>query len=233
MTREDYISRLLQLYSLVAVLSDKNNCKVLRLRNKKSGRDMILRSIPGRMEAYSLLCTVRCENLPETYDVLDAEDGQVILEEYIDGITVAQVMESGRYHYRGAKRVMLGVCNALQVLHNLEIIHRDVKPENVMVDTNGRVVLIDLNAARKETESHRDTVVMGTVGYAAPEQLGLSQSDARTDIYAAGVLFNVMLTGKHPTEAFAKGRAGKLIRKCTALNPCDRYQSAARLLDAL
>jgi len=85
----------------------------------------------------------------------------------------------------------------------------------------------------KETDKAKDTVIMGTVGYVAPEQLGLSQSDARTDIYAVGVLLNVMLTGKHPTEVFAPGRAGKIVRKCTALNPADRYQSAARLRDAL
>ena len=72
-----------------------------------------------------------------------------------------------------------------------------------------------------------------TVGYASPEQLGVTQSDARTDIYATGILLNVMLTGKHPTEAFAKGRAGRIIRKCTALNPDDRYQCAEKLSDAL
>lgn len=233
MTREDHIKQLLSLYDLVSVLSEKNGCKVIRLRNKEKGRDMVLRSIPGANEAYALLCGIRCENLPETYDVLEAEDGQIVLEEYIDGITIAQVMEGDRYRYRGAKQVLTGVCNALTVLHSLEIIHRDIKPENVMIDSAGRVVLIDLNASHKESDQNQDTVIMGTVGYAAPEQLGLSQSDARTDIYAAGVLLNVMLTGKHPTSGFASGRAGRIVRKCTALNPNDRYQTASRLRDAL
>ncbi len=233
MTREAYISKLLQTYRIVSLLSEKNDCKVLRLRNPAAQRDLILRSLPEGIRAYELLCSIRCENLPETYDVLKMEDGEIVLEEYIDGITVAQVMEGGRYHYWGARKVLLGVCNALTVLHRQGIIHRDVKPENVMIDANGRVVLIDLNASHEETDKAKDTVIMGTVGYAAPEQLGLSQSDARTDIYAVGVLLNVMLTGKHPTEVFAPGRAGKIVRKCTALNPADRYQSAARLRDAL
>lgn len=233
MTREDYITKLLQTYRIVSLLSEKNDCKVLRLRNPAARRDLILRSLPEGIQAYELLCSIRCENLPETYDVLKMEDGEIVLEEYIDGITVAQVMEGGRYHYWGARKVLLGVCNALTVLHWQGIIHRDVKPENVMIDANGRVVLIDLNASHKETDKTKDTVIMGTVGYVAPEQLGLSQSDARTDIYAVGVLLNVMLTRKHPTEVFAPGRAGKIVRKCTALNPADRYQSAARLRDAL
>ena len=233
MTREEYIKNLLATYSLVAILSEKSDCKVLRLRNKATGQDLILRSFPKHLDAYEILCGIRCENLPEVYDAFCIDDGQIVLEEYIDGITVAQVMESGHYRPRGAKKVLLGVCNGLTVLHHLGIIHRDVKPENVLVNKSGRVVLIDFNASRKETKASKDTVIMGTVGYASPEQLGLSQTDARTDIYAAGVLLNVMLTGKHPTESFAKGCAGRIVRKCTALNPDDRYQSAEKLAFAL
>lgn len=229
MTRDTYIKNLLSVYSLVTVLSEKNDCKVLRLRNKQTGQDMVLRSFPQRVDAYEILCPIRCENLPEIYDVIDVDDGQIVLEEYIDGITVAEVMQAGKYRYWGARKVLTDVCNALSVLHSRGVIHRDVKPENVMVDGNGRVVLIDFNASRKESAAGKDTRIMGTVGYAAPEQLGLSQSDARTDIYAAGVLYNVMLTGHHPTEKFARGWAGFVIRKCTALNPNDRYQSAKEL----
>lgn len=74
---------------------------------------------------------------------------------------------------------------------------------------------------------------MGTVGYASPEQLGVAQSDARTDIYAVGVLLNVMITGKHPSEKLAKGKAGRIVRKCTNVNPNERYQTAEKLSNAL
>lgn len=233
MTRAEYIKRLFATYSLVSVLSEKNGCKVLRLRNKANGKDLTLRSFPERLEAYEILCGIRCENLPEIYDAIDLDDGQIVLEEYIDGITVAQVMEGGKYHYWGAKKVLSCVCHALSVLHERGLVHRDVKPENVMIDKNGRVVLIDFNASRKVSEACKDTVIMGTVGYASPEQLGIAQSDARTDIYAVGVLLNVMLTGKHPTEVFAKGHAGRVVKKCTSLNLDDRYQSTEILKNAL
>ena len=76
-------------------------------------------------------------------------------------------------------------------------------------------------------------VIMGTVDYGSPEQLGLSQSDARTDIYAAGVLLNVMLTKQYQTQTFAQGHAGRIVRKCTTITPEYRYQSARKLLEAL
>lgn len=233
MTRDEYIKKLFSAYSPVSVLSDNNGCKVLRLRNKTSGKDLVLRSFPEHLDAYETLCGIRCESLPEIYDAIDLDDGQIVLEEYIDGITVAQVMEGGRYRYRGAKKVIAGVCHALTVLHKRGLVHRDVKPENVMIGSDGRVILIDFNASRTVSEACRDTVIMGTVGYASPEQLGVTQSDARTDIYAAGVLLNVMLTGKHPTAAFARGHAGRVVRKCTSLNPDERYQSAQKLSEAL
>ena len=119
------------------------------------------------------------------------------------------------------------------VLHGKGIVHRDVKPENVIVSPSGRVVLVDFNASRIMKASGKDTVVLGTVGYASPEQMGVSKSDNRTDIYAAGVMLNVMLTGKHPSEKMAKGRAGKIVRKCTFVSPEERFQSAEKLKKAL
>ena len=233
MKREEYIEEILNIYSLVTVLSEKNGCKVLRLRNKENKKNIVLRSFPTFLNAYEKLQSIRCENLPEIYDVLQMDDGQIVLEEYIDGITVAQVMEIEKYRSAGARKVLLSVCNALSVLHSRGIIHRDVKPENVMIGKSGRVVLIDLNASRMESAASKDTVIMGTVGYASPEQLGLSQTDARTDIYAAGVLYNVMLTGQHPSISIAPGKAGRIVRKCTAVNPNERYQTAAELWSAL
>lgn len=233
MTREEFLAELLKAYSVVSVLSDKNGARVLRLRNKQQQKDLVLRLFCEKTAAYDELCKIRCENLPLILDSISLSDGQAVLEEYIDGVTVAEVMESGRYRYLGAKRVLRSVCDALSVLHQRGIIHRDVKPENVMISKDGRVVLIDLNASRKVSAASKDTVIMGTVGYAAPEQLGLSQSDARTDIYAAGVLLNVMLTGSFPTERLAKGKAGRIVRRCTALNADERFQSAEKLKNAL
>ena len=233
MTRDEYLTELFKAFSLVSVLSDKNECKVLRVRNKKYDKDIVVRSFSKEISAYEELYNINCENLPLIYDVINLDDGQIILEEFIEGVTISEIMESGRYHYLGARKVINSVCRALTVFHERNLVHRDVKPENIIIDNNGRVVLIDFNAARKISSASKDTVVMGTVGYASPEQLGVAQSDFRTDIYAVGVLLNVMLTGKHPSEKLAFGRPRKIIRKCTNVNPDDRYQSAEKLSKAL
>lgn len=233
MTRKGYLDRLLTAYTRVAVLSDKNGCTVYRLRHNTKGQDLVLRSFSQPIAAYEVLRDIACDALPLIYDTVTLDDGQLVLEEFIDGVTVAEIMETGKYRYRGAKAVLTAVCEALTVLHQQGLVHRDVKPENVMIDKSGRVVLIDFNASRQLSDAAKDTVIMGTVGYASPEQLGITQSDARTDIYAAGILLNTMLTGKHPSEQLAGGRAGRIVKKCTQLTPIDRYQTAALLAAAL
>ena len=233
MTRDQYIQSIFSTYELISVLSSKNDCKVLRLRNKELGRDMVLRSYPEPVIAYELLSEIECENLPEVYDVISLSDGQIVLEEYIDAMTVSQIMEAEKFTYADTKKIIRGICNALHALHSLGIIHRDVKPENVVIDKTGGVYLIDLNASRKTSTSSKDTVIMGTVGYVSPEQLGISQTDARTDIYALGVMLNVMETGIHPSQKMASGKIGKIVRKCTSMSPDERFQSAQKLADSL
>lgn len=233
MTQQAYLDSLLQTYHLVHVMADKNDCRVLHLRHKTLGKDMVARQLPLPSPVYNMLCGLTCANLPQVYDVIPTDEGCIVLEEYIDGMTIAEAMEGGRYRYKDVRRILRGVCHALTVLHDGGYIHRDVKPENVLVRPNGEAVLLDLNISRKTTNAKRDTVIMGTVGYASPEQLGLSQSNPRTDIYAVGVLLNVMLTGKHPSEQLARGRAGRIVRRCTAVNPADRYASAIHLAQAL
>lgn len=232
-TREQYIEKMLETYRLVCVLADKNDCKVLRLRHKQLNRDLVLRSFPKDVAAYEILWGISTENLPEIYDVITLADGQIVLEEFISGMTVADVMKGGNYRYRGAKRVLTSVCNALDVLHQNNIVHRDIKPENIIISDEGRVVLIDFNISRKVSANTKDTVIMGTVGYASPEQLGVAGSDARTDIYAMGVLLNVMLTGKHPSEIIVLGKPSKIVKKCTDISPDNRYQTAEKLAEAL
>lgn len=75
--------------------------------------------------------------------------------------------------------------------------------------------------------------MLGTTGFAAPEQYGLSQTDQRADIYAVGILINVMLTGEHPSKKMATGHLGRVVRRCTQVSPEKRYPDVLRLMEAL
>ena len=107
------------------------------------------------------------------------------------------------------------------------------KPENVII-RGDEAVLIDFDASRIVKEDQRaDTVVLGTTGYAAPEQYGISQTDGRADIYSLGVLLNIMLTGKHPSMELAPGKLGRIVQRCTQINPKKRYKNVLYLMEDL
>lgn len=233
MTRQQYIDEILTVYNVVSVLSKKNGCRTLRLRHKILKKDIVLHSLEERIDLYKLLCNTKCDNLPEIYDSIVLEDGQIVLEEFVVGNTLSDIMFDKKCDKKTAKNIVRSVCSALEILHRYGFVHRDVKPENIIVEKSGRIVLIDFNAARSIKLARKDTVIMGTVGYAAPEQLGITQSDTRTDIYSVGILLNVMLTGNHPCNIMARGRLGRIVKKCTALNPSKRYQTVSSLRNDL
>lgn len=112
-------------------------------------------------------------------------------------------------------------------------VHRDIKPENVIL-RGSEAVLIDFDASRLyKDESDGDTRILGTTGYAAPEQYGITQSDHRADIYSLGVLLNIMITGEHPSKKLASGRIGQIVQRCTMTAPKQRYQTVLALMERL
>lgn len=206
---------------------------VCLVRDRDTKARYIYREFPGSSEAYQKLQEIDCDNLPKVYDVKEL-DGQVsVLEEYVQGDTLAFLLEDGPIEESAARDIALQVCQALRVLHSVGIVHRDVKPENILV-SGTKAVLIDFDAARLvKPENHTDTQIMGTTGYAAPEQYGFSQTDARADIYAFGIVFNEMLTKRHPSKQLTQGKFRPIIERCTEMNMDKRYTSADELYLAL
>ena len=186
---------------------------------------------------YQYLKEYPVRNTPRLYEVIEDGDTLHIIEEYISGESLAEILKREKRLPRDtAVNYTRQLCQILQDFHNAKpaIIHRDIKPSNVIVTPDGTVKLIDMNAAKHfHDDTPEDTRLIGTTGYAAPEQYGFGVSSVQTDIYALGILLNVMLTGFAPKEHIVEGQLKPVIEKCTALEPKYRYQSVSQLSNAL
>lgn len=230
---ESFLEAVTTEYDTLRVLKQSPRGTVSVVRHKKSGTRYVFRRYSGSGEVYRRLLPVLCPHLPQIMEAAEQDGQTAVLEEYVQGDTLAELLMGARLTEREARQVTMQLCQALHVLHSMGAVHRDVKPENVIL-RGSDAVLIDLDAARiYKDESESDTQVLGTTGFAAPEQYGIFQSDERADIFSLGVLLNIMLTGKHPSREMAAGKMGRIVRKCTMTAPEQRYQSARALMEVL
>ncbi len=220
-------------YDTLHVLKRSPRGTVSVVRHKKSGTRYVFRRYSGSGEVYRRLLPVLCPHLPQIMEAAEQDGQTAVLEEYVQGDTLAELLTGAKLTEKEARQVTMQLCQALHVMHSMGAVHRDVKPENVIL-RGSDAVLIDFDAARiYKDESESDTQVLGTTGFAAPEQYGIFQSDERADIFSLGVLLNIMLTGKHPSREMAAGKMGRIVRKCTMTAPEQRYQSARALMEVL
>jgi serine/threonine-protein kinase len=185
--------------------------------------------------------------LPRIVDIEQDDEFLYIIEDYIEGAPLDKQLRL-RKSFDEATVIewCKQLCAILIYLHGQRpnpVIYRDMKPSNIIVSADNVVRVIDFGIAREyKSDSGSDTSYMGTRGYAAPEQYGTSQTDARTDIYALGATAYHLLTGVSPNEppyeflplrrmdgSFSEG-IEFIVGKCVQNNPKDRYQSAEDLL---
>ena len=220
-------------YETVKTIKNSERGCVSLLQNKQNGTRFIFRHYQGSGEVYRKLLSVSCPNLPKIMEAAEQDGMVAVLEEYIQGDSLAFLLAGACFTPAEARKITFQLCNALWVLHSLGAVHRDIKPENVII-RGSQAVLIDFDASRIfKSEISHDTQILGTTGYAAPEQYGIAQTDERADIYSLGVLLNIMLTGKHPSKELASGKLGRIVQKCTMVNPKKRYKSVLYLMEAL
>ena len=170
-------------------------------------------------------------------EVVEDQDVLIVIEQFLSGQTLENYLtDHGSLSPDEAIQITQQLAIIVDALHRADppIIHRDIKPSNIMIDSGGTVSLLDMNAAKWQNIGEaEDTKLIGTVGYAAPEQYGFGSSCRQTDIYALGILLNVMLTGEYPKIQLADGYLGTVVDKCTKINPADRYPNAQELFQAL
>ena len=216
--------------SITAEFIETNFKRISVLKENANGRTELvadttgavyIRKIIGRTGLpYKKLAQIKCAHIPEIYYCSEAYGKTYVIEELIGSIAPYLIIFIACYVVRN---IALQICEALIVLHGHCILHRDIKPGNIIVQGSS-VWLIDFGAAKAEgsTKEH-DTVILGTPGFAPPEQYGFTTTDARSDIYALGKTLEILCGSSH------NAKLCKIIAGCTAFDPQKRIASVAEL----
>ena len=217
-------------FVLEKVLKNDDRQKIEVIYNPKTNQRFIKRSVNDDIRyIYKMLQKINNNHIPKIYDV-ELTDKTVVIEEFVQGITLNEFMEN---HFEFAKGQINSIAkqlvSAMEALHKCSIIHRDIKPDNIIMNSEGHIWLIDYDIARiVNNEVRKDTTVLGTVGYAPVEQFGMMPTDYKTDIYAFGATIEQLM--KYSGE---KGRLLGIAQKCKRFDPMQRYQSIKQLKRAM
>ncbi len=230
----------IDLQNMLHIIDDFKSVKVLKtsafesteLVCGKDGTQYIRKTLYGAASKAALFEGIKAidsTHLQKVYDTALAGNDLLLICEYVQGETLRKQVESkGALSEDELVALSHDLCDALSNLHNAGstcIVHRDVNPNNIIM-RNGGACLIDFGIARIPTDgASRDTNLWGTAGYAAPEQFGFKQTDARTDIYALGQVMRFAMSGKDPDEQTDAISAGmkEIIARCCAIDPANRF----------
>lgn len=193
-------------------------------------------------------------NIVNIYDVGSENGIHYIVMEYVEGITLKTYIEKkGQLTYKEALSIAIQVGRGIQAAHAKNIVHRDIKPQNIIISTDGKVKVTDFGIARAVSENTIHSDVMGSVHYASPEQARNGYVSNRSDIYSLGIVMYEMVTGRVPFDGDSTVAVAiqhlqdemdppskyapnlpisleKIIQKCTQKSPDRRYDSMESLL---
>ncbi len=224
----DYAGRLeISYYNTIANINSAH--RIYLVQHRETGKIYIKKILDVyNPHIYEYLKEHHITGTPRLYHVYEENGQLVLIEEYVSGASLQEMIDEGALSIDRIISFMGELCGILEKLHFLKppIVHRDIKPSNIIITSCGRVVLIDFNAAKysSDTADH-DTVLLGTKGYAAPEQYGFGSSTPQTDIYALGILLKELSRSLPAhTNIF-----DTIISKCTEMNPSDRMKTVGQL----
>lgn len=219
-----YDDRLHRAVALKALRGDAAGDPVMRERLRREAMAAMAIKHPGIASVYRL----------------EEIDGALYLAtEYIPGRTLRELLDDGPLPLHRALATTADILRALGAAHEAGIVHRDLKPENILVTVGDAVKIVDFGIARFDRIEHTRLTIAaapGTPAYMAPEQLGGAVADARADLYAVGVIFAEIVSGRHPLAPDAPSLPGPLqalADRALARDPATRFQTAAEMLHAI
>ncbi len=266
-------------YEIAGLVGSGGMGEVYRARDTRLGRDVAVKVLPAEFADHPervrrfeqearAVAALNHPNILSIYDVGEQEGAPYLVTELLEGESLREMLVEGPIPVRKAINIGAQVAEGLAAAHEKGIVHRDLKPGNVFITKSGHVKILDFGLARlaslepgspvplSEAETKQPAtcpgVVMGTVGYMSPEQVKGRPADARSDIFAFGIILHEMLSGKGPfgRDSVAESLAAvlkedpppisglapsvaRLIERCLKKEPLERFQSVAELRSAI
>ena len=254
-------------YEILQLLGEGGMGAVYKARDRELDRPVALKLIRPELASSSAMLArfkqelllsrqVTHKNVIRIYDLGDADGVKFITMEFVEGRDLRSIIhEKQKLSPQESVEIMQQVCQALEAAHSVGVIHRDLKPQNIMREDSGRILVMDFGLART-MEGDRMTqtgALVGTMEYMSPEQALGQQLDQRSDLFTAGLILYELLTGKMPFKAESAlaslikrtqeraipvsdldntipGRLSAVVSKCLERDPTLRYQTASEML---
>ncbi len=219
-----------------------------------------VREVQARFEREVLaLAKIKHPNIVQLFDFESTRTRAYFTMEFIRGLSLRELIAQRRIAVPAAVRAFIGLCDALDTVHRAGLVHRDIKPANIIINRQGKAILMDFGLAKfldndTLTQLTRTDQVFGTLRYLPPEALLVASSDPRSDVYQLGIMLQEAVTQKHPVNSSGmtaiikqirdgslpkpKGKGvddelARIIIKARATDPSLRYQSAGSMRDDL
>ena len=241
-SRYGYPEDFLADYDQMELLAERGGRETFLCQKKGTGELVVAKcyenSLYQHLISEPVIKNTHHDRIPSYIGEYKNDQYTCILREYVPGRALSELVREKDFTQEEIISICVQLADILIFLHGQDppVIHRDVKPENIIISEDGTVNLIDLDISRTfKSEEDSDTFFYGTRGYAPPEQYGFAQTDARADIYSFGVLLRFMLTGsiRDNKNIRVYGPLQKVITKCTAFSPEKRYPDMKSVKKAL
>ena len=236
----EYPRELTEAYELLERMSGSRETETLLARDRRTGEKVTVKCFPADHPLYGqqepeVLRNLDAPPLPRFVAEFRNEKMRCVLRQYAEGESLAERAARQPLTDEEIRELGIRLCDQLQALHgtNPPVIHRDVKPQNIILREDGTPVLIDFGISRVQSARDTDTLILGTKGFAPPEQYGFARTDARSDIYGLGMVLHWLQKGDCEIPESAGTPLEKVIRRMTAFDPRQRYENAAQARRAL